>query len=387
MAKKVIEEKVELFDSLGAEIISALNSKYKSQTAKAAYFLSDPENTADVTDWVSTGSTILDLAISNRPHGGFPVGRIIEIIGESASGKSLLAAHALASTQKKGGIAVYIDTESAVSTEFLRAIGINVEKLIYIPHETIEECFETIETIITKVKAKNNNKCVTIVLDSIMGASTKIEQESDYDKDGWSTAKAIILSKAMRKITNMISRENVCLIMTNQLRTRLGISFGQTWTTAGGKAVGFHSSVRIMLKDLGKLEGTINGVKNVIGKKTQATIIKSRMGPPLRSVTYNIYFQSGIDDSDSWLEALKELGLVKQSGAWYSYDYINEETGEIKNIKFQSKDFATMVEGDMDLKHHIYAAICEKYILKYDSNDIGIDDIEITEIGNYENAD
>jgi recombination protein RecA len=379
MAKKVkIETMADLSDNLGADIIAALNTKFKGGH-KAAYFLTDT-NTTDVTEWISTSCAMLDLAISNRPNGGIPVGKITEIYGQSASGKSLLAAHILANTQKKGGIAVYIDTESAVSSDFLQAIGVDISKMMYCPIETIEDCMEAIETIITNVKAKYPNKLVTIVLDSIMGATTKVELESDYDKDGWSTTKAIVLSKSMRKLTNMIGRERICLVMTNQLREKLGVTWGNNTTTAGGKAVGYHSSVRLRLADVGKIEGVFNDVKSIIGKKTKVTVDKNRLGPPLRSVTYDIYFQSGIDDAGSWLETLKLLSLVQQKGAWYQYDIVDESTGEIDTIKFLSKDFEGLLENNPTLKEHIYKTICDKYIVKYDSNEIGIDDVSVVAI-------
>lgn len=138
------------------------------------------------------------------------------------SGKSLLGTYALKHTQKKGGLAVYIDTESAVTREYLSAIGVDISKLMYLQLEALEDIFAAIETIIEKVRASDKKRLVTILVDSVMGATTHKEMEADYGKDGYATDKAIILSKAMRKITNMIARENICLIFTNQLRVRIG---------------------------------------------------------------------------------------------------------------------------------------------------------------------
>ena len=137
--------------------------------------------------------------------------------------------------------------------------------MLYIPLETIEDIFDSIETIIESVRKSSKDRLVTIVVDSIMGASTKIEMAADYEKDGWATTKAILLSKAMRKITNMIGRERVCLIFTNQLRTRLGVTFGDAWTTAGGKAVAFHSSVRLRLKSIGQIKLRVDGRDEIMG--------------------------------------------------------------------------------------------------------------------------
>ena len=379
MAKKTkpVEEASLLEDDLASVLADNLNKKFKSSNYKVAYFLEgDSDSPSDVTEWISTGSTMLDLAIANRPNGGLPVGRICEITGLEASGKSLLAAHALADTQKKGGLAVYIDTENAISREFLEAIGINLKDMLYVPLDTVEDIFESIESIVESVRKNAKNRLVTIVVDSVAGASTKQEMSSDYDKDGWATSKAIILSKAMRKITNFIGRERICLIFTNQLRTRLGVSFGDQWTTSGGKAIAFHSSVRLRLKSVGqiKLAKSSDSPEAVLGITTRAQVVKNRMGPPLRSVDYEIYFDSGIDDFGSWLTMLKNYGLVTQAGAWYTYT--NTDTGEI--IKFQSKDFQSKLMDDPEMKEQVYRTICEKYIINYKAGEhFGVDDIEI----------
>ena len=231
------KNKMELTDELGGLIAETINKQFKSQNLKTAYFLEgDADAPTIVKEWVSTGSTILDLAISNRKNGGFPVGRVCEITGLEQSGKSLLAAHTLLSTQKRGGLAVYIDTENALSTEFLSAIGLNLKEMLYIPLETVEDIFETVEVIVEKIRSSDKKRLVTIVVDSIAGASTKTEMAADFDKDGYATAKAIIISKALRKITNLIGRERICLIFTNQLRQKLNApAFSDPWTTPGGK--------------------------------------------------------------------------------------------------------------------------------------------------------
>ncbi len=356
-------------DELAEVIASELNKQFKSH--QVAYFLDGvQEAPTDVTDWISTGSTILDLAISNRPNGGFAAGRIAEINGLESSGKSLIGAHALASTQRKDGLAVYIDTESAVSSEFLQSIGIDTDKMLYVHLETVEDIFDTIETIVTKIRESDKDKLVTILVDSLAAASTKVEMDADFDKDGWATAKAIVISKAMRKITNLIARQRVCLIFTNQLRQKLGVMFGDPWTTSGGKALPFHSSTRIRLKNMGQIKDT---KKNTIGIKIRAQVIKNRLGPPLRSAEFPLYFDKGIDDFGSWLEVLKAHNLVKQGGAWYT---MNDHTG--KEIKFQSKDFESIM-ADVDFQEYTYDLICEKVILKYDSGKLGIDDVSTSD--------
>lgn len=216
-------------DELVSDLANSLNTKFKETNSKIAYILNSDKDSPNVVEsWISTGNDIVDLAISNSPNGGLPVGRIIEIMGDTASGKSLLAGSILAQTQKKGGLAVYIDTENAVSNDFFSMLGVDLSKLLYIPMETLEDCFAAVEVIIEKTRTVDKTKDVCIVIDSIMGATTKIEMDAEYDKDGFATSKAIILSKAMRKITGMIGRQRICLVLINQLRDKVGtFGFGE----------------------------------------------------------------------------------------------------------------------------------------------------------------
>ena len=362
-------------DELAGIIADELNKQFKHQ--KVAYFLDEGSNPTDVTDFISTGSTMLDIAISNKPDGGVAVGKITELNGLEGSGKSLIGSHLLASTQRKDGIAVYIDTESAVSPEFLNAIGVDTTKMLYVHLETVEEVFDTIETIVTKIRESDKDRLVTILVDSLAAASTKVEMDADFDKDGWATAKAIIISKAMRKITQMIARQKVCLIFTNQLRQKLGVMFGDPWTTSGGKALPFHASTRVRLKNAGQIKDT---KKNTIGIKIKAQVIKNRLGPPMRVAEFQLYFDKGIDDYGSWLTVMKDHKLLKQGGAWYTLQHVNTETGElIKEHKFQSKDFEKLVLGNSELKEYCYQRICEACILKYDSKQLGVDDVVETD--------
>jgi len=225
MAKKKEKEEFNLNDDLSDIIIKSINDKFKGDNV-AFYSDSLFDAPSEIKDWVPTGSTELDYAVSNRESGGWPVGRIVELTGMEASGKSLMCLHALKNTQQKGGLGVFIDTENAFNIDFAEAIGLDTQKLLYIQLEKIEDCFETIESILEKINKVSKKRLVTIVLDSASGATTEQELDSDYGKDGWSTSKAIILSKAMRKITNLIGRENALLIITNQLRQKLGVMFG-----------------------------------------------------------------------------------------------------------------------------------------------------------------
>jgi recombination protein RecA len=366
MAKK---QELDLADILAGE----LNKHSKDQ--KVAFFLDEDEAPTNVDGWVSTGCAMLDVAISNRPYGGLPVGRIVEVTGLEQSGKSLLSAHLLAETQKLGGVAVLIDTDTAVSREFLEAIGVDISKLLYVSADSVEQIFDFTETIIEKVRETSKDRLVTIVTDSVAAASSKAELASDYGKDGYATDKAIIISKAMRKITNMIGRQKILLVYTNQLRQKMNaMPFGDPWTTSGGKALAFHASVRLRLKGTGQIKMKVGGQDKIVGMKVRAQVVKNRMGPPLRSTDFEIYFDRGIDNYGSWLGVMKENKVVKQAGAWYTY--VDTETGE--EVKFQSKDFIQLMEERLDLKEQIYKKICEETILQYKSDTLDIDNMEIT---------
>ena len=347
-------------DELANVLADSLNKTFKDM--KVAYFLDGTDTTpTDIKEFISTGSTMLDLAIANKPNGGIAVGRITEINGLESSGKSLIGAHILAETQKKGGVAVYIDTENSVSEEFLKVLGIDTTQLLYLQLQTVEQIFQAIEEIVLKVREAEKDRLVTILVDSLAAASTQVEIDADFEKDGWATSKAIIISKALRKITQMIGRQRIALVFTNQLRTKLGVMFGDPWTTSGGKALPFHASTRIRLKNKGRITDT---KKNVLGMTILAQVVKNRLGPPLRHAEFPLYFESGIDDIGSWLEVMKKHKLVKSAGAWYTYtDVAGEE------YKFQSKDFLKILEEN-SLKDEVYDRICDKVILSYDIKDM-----------------
>lgn len=511
-------KKIEIENTLADIIKDSLNKKNKHAETDIAYILGkDFQSSSDVKFWIPSGNMLLDLAMSNRKNGGYPSGRIVEITGLEASGKSLLAAYAIANVQKLGGIGVLIDTENAISREFLEAIGVDLNSMLYSQLETIEEIFQSIEDML-EILDKNQDKDkkpVVIVVDSLSAATTKTEQASEYDKDGYATSKAILLSKAMRKITNLIGKKNVLLLFTNQLRDKVGASFGdlycvdphttkitiryknhsneyiiekmflsefsdrfcnnddfdtpeefdiedfgleimsldgflkEIWnpiktfiikdpvqyhysngklkcsedhkilyndafisvknissftkineplqivdfelggnntyfandlinhnTTSGGHAVGFHSSIRLRLKQIGQLKAKINNVEQVVGVKSRAQVVKNRIGPPFKVVQFDIYFDSGIDEIGSILQVSKDYGIIEQAGAWSTFT--NEDTGEI--IKFQGKDFETKILSNPSNKEYLYNKISEMFIVKYKpstDNDIEVDNTVI----------
>ena len=349
------------------ELLANELNKTNKDGGKIAYFLDEQENPAEISDWISTGSSILDLAISNRPHGGLPVGKMVEFNGLEGTGKSLLSAHVAADTQKKGGVAVVIDTENAAAPEFWKSLGVDLKKLLYVQCETVEDIFEKMEQMIGIVRKSNKDRILTIIVDSVAAASTKVELESDHGKDGYATGKSIIISKAMRKITTMIGRQKVLTVFTNQLRQNINaMAFGDKYVVSGGKSLAYHCSVRVRLNNTGKLKKG----EEVIGNECKAVVVKNRMGPPQRQASFDIYFDSGIADYGSWIKVLKENNLVKQGGAYYTY---KKDDGT--EWKFQSKDFVSTMKTDKVLNEEIYMKICDSVIMKYkDPNSMIVDD-------------
>jgi recombination protein RecA len=372
MTKKTIDEPNR--DELAELIAESLNKLHKGD--QVAYFLDGREETpTDITGFISTGATMLDVAISNRKHGGIGVGRITELTGLEGSGKSLVAAQLIASTQKRGGVGVLIDTETAVNPEFYKAIGLDINKLVYVHLQALEDVFDAITNIIEKVRSGGNkDKLVTIVVDSVAAASTKKELEADFAKDGYATDKAIIISKAMRKITGLLGKQKIALVFTNQLRQKMNaMPFSDPWTTSGGKAIAFHASTRIRLSLTGKIKNTEG---DVIGVKVKAVLEKNRLGPPHRTAEFEIYFNRGIDDYSAWIKVLKDHKIIKQSGAWYTY--IDETTGE--EIKFQSKDFPNFIDVDPERKELLYDKMCQALIMRYQT-EFDPDNVSIMEAG------
>ncbi len=356
MAKKSVSKDTGQRDELIEMLANELN-KANKDGGKIAHFLDEQDNPSEITDWISTGSSILDLAISNRPHGGLPVGKMVEFNGLEGTGKSLLSAHVVADTQKKGGVAVVIDTENAAAPEFWRSLGVDLSKLLYVQCETVEDIFAQMERMIAIVRKSNKDRILTIIVDSVAAASTKVELESDHGKDGYATGKSIIISKAMRKITTMIGRQKVLTVFTNQLRQNLNaMAFGDKYVVSGGKALAYHCSVRVRLNNTGKLKKG----EEIIGNECKAVVVKNRMGPPQRQASFDIYFDSGIADYGSWIKVLKENNLVKQGGAYYTY-----KKTDGSEWKFQSKDFVNIMQSDKELSEEIYLKICDAVIMKY----------------------
>lgn len=354
-------------DELAQLIVDTANRSQKDGS-RVAYFLDEQEDPSMVSDWISTGSSMLDLAISNRKNGGLPVGRIAELNGLEGTGKSLLAAHIIADTQRKGGVGVMIDTENAAAPAFWTAVGCDLRNLPYFQLVTVEEIFNKMEELIGIVRKSSKDRLCTIIVDSLAQASTASEMESEHGAKGYNTQKAIIISMACRKILGLIGKQRILPVFTNQLRMNMAtFGHGDKWVVPGGKAMGFAASVRVRLTTTATLK---NSKKEVIGNSCKAIVTKNRMGPPKRVAEFDIHYDSGIQDLSSWLTFMKEKGMVSGTSAKYK---LKLESGE---ETFSTQEFVERVNADAEFKDRVYSAICDRQIMAYrDPNSKIVDDV------------
>ena len=330
-------------DDFTQDLIQSLNKEHGS---KIAYNLANDTSPTHVNRWISTGSRLLDYIIANRPNGGLPEGRIVEIFGPPSIGKSHIAIQVARSTQQMGGIVVYIDTENATSVENLELLGVDISnRFVYVDTHCTEEVLSIAEATIMKAKAMNKDVPITIIWDSVAASSPKAELVGDYDKESIGL-QARAISKGMRKITGVIANQNVLFICLNQIRTKVGVMFGDPTTTPGGKAIPFHSSVRIKL---GAGQQIQDKHKNVVGIHVSAKTIKNKVSAPFRDCKFEIHFGIGIKEHEQVFDVLRKFGegvsggnLIKIAGtsSWKTFTVADAKTGELKiEKKFYKADF------------------------------------------------
>jgi recombination protein RecA len=331
------------------DLIKSLN---KDHGSRVAYNLAVDDSPTHVNRWISTGSKQLDYIVANRPNGGLPEGRIVEIFGPPSIGKSHIAIQIARSTQEMGGIVVYIDTENATSVENLGLLGVDITKrFVYVDTHCTEEVLSIAESTIVKAKAMNRDVPVTIIWDSVAASSPKAELVGDYDKESIGL-QARAISKGMRKITGVIANENVLLICLNQIRTKIGVMYGDPTTTPGGKAIPFHSSVRIKL---GAGQQITNKNKEVIGINVSAKTIKNKVAPPFRTVNFEIHFGKGIREHEQMFDLLRKHGpevvdgkeiSISGTGSWKVFSVACVSSGEVLiEKKFYKSDFDEIIKN------------------------------------------
>lgn len=348
------------------------NTLNKDGEDMVSWDLTKDDSPTHVRDWISTGSTLLDYVISNRRNGGVPCGKITELQGEESSGKSLLCAHIIANTQKKGGIAVYLDTENASNPDFMRRIGVDLEKLIYVQPGTIEKAFEIIENIILTLRAKSPTTPVTILWDSVGNTPPQAEIEGTFDANARMGLGAKAMAIGLRKTTEMIGREQITMVFTQPLTFRMDAGlYGDPLGTKYGKALPYHSSVRLRVSSSTKLKDKSN---TIYGLVTNGRIIKSRLGTSHRTCKFEIHFDFGIDDEASWYLVLHEAGLIEKKDGWC---YIPElpsgriwdkgvDAGKDRGVQFREVEFGNLAREDKRVRDWAQDSLEKLMIVKYE---------------------
>jgi recombination protein RecA len=288
---------------------------------------------------ISTGSLALDIALG---IGGIPRGRVVEIFGPEASGKTTLALHIVSEAQKKGGIAGFIDAEHALDVSYSRKLGVKTDDLLISQPDTGEQALEIAEMLV------RSGAIDVVVIDSVAALVPKAELEGEMG-DAHMGLQARLMSQALRKLTATISKSNTCVIFINQIRMKIGVFMGNPETTTGGNALKFYSSVRLDIRRI----GAIKEGQDVVGNRTRVKVVKNKMAPPFKEVEFDIMYGEGISREGDILDLAVETQIVEKSGAWFSFD--GERIGQGReNSKVFLKEHA-------EIKRKIEHKILDRY--------------------------
>lgn len=312
---------------------TAMEQIIKNYGQGAVMFLGGEGNKKLDVESVPTGSIGLDYALG---IGGLPKGRIIEIYGPESGGKTTVTLHAIAETQKLGGMAAFIDVEHALDPVYAKSLGVDIDHLIVSQPDTGEQALEIMETL------ARSGAIDIVVLDSVAAMVTKAEIDGEIG-DSFVGVQARLMSAAMRKLTSVISKSNTVAIFINQVREKIGVMYGNPETTPGGRALKFYASVRIEVR---KGEKIVDGGE-IIGYTTKCKVVKNKVAPPFKETQFDMIFGEGISRLGEIITMGEELGFIKKSGAWYSYNGERLGQGKEKTKKFlkENDDLRLEIEG------------------------------------------
>ncbi|HLR76622.1 MAG TPA: recombinase RecA [Balneolaceae bacterium] len=277
---------------------------------------------------ISTGSIMVDNALG---VGGVPRGRITEIYGPEASGKTTLAMHIIAEAQKAGGYAAFVDAEHAFDPKYAKNLGINTDEMLISQPDSGEQALEITETLIRSAALD------VVVVDSVAALVPQAELEGEMG-DSHMGLQARLMSQAMRKITGVVGKTRTSVIFINQIREKIGVMFGNPETTSGGRALKFYSSVRLDIRRI----GSIKKGDDVVGNRTKVKVVKNKVAPPFKTVEFNIIYGEGISRISELLDLAVEFEIIEKRGSWYRYDGEPIGQGSDNAIEFLKADPETM---------------------------------------------
>ena len=310
-------------------------SQIEKQYGKGAIMkLGDADAPADIPA-ISTGSLGLDIALG---VGGFPRGRVIEIFGPEASGKTTLTLHAIAEVQKTGGVAAFIDAEHALDLTYARKLGVQADDLLVSQPDTGEQALEIAETLV------RSGAIDLIVVDSVAALTPRAEIEGEMG-DAHMGLQARLMSQALRKLTAAISKSQTTVIFINQIRMKLGVMFGNPETTTGGNALKFYSSVRL---DIRRIESIKEG-QEVVGSRVRVKVVKNKMAPPFKQAEFDILFSQGISKAGELVDLGVDRKVLEKSGAWYSYhgERLGQGRDAVRDFLVTNQPLALEIEGKL----------------------------------------
>ena len=288
---------------------------------------------------ISTGSLGLDIALG---IGGLPKGRIVEIYGPESSGKTTLAIQAIASCQRQGGIAAFIDAEHAFDKAYAERLGVNVNELLISQPDDGEQALDITEHLI------RSGAIDIIVIDSVAALVPRGELEGEMGESKMGL-QARLMSQAMRKLTGTISKTGCCCIFINQLREKIGVMFGNPETTTGGNALKFYVSVRLDIRRVGQIKDG----DNLTGNRTKVKVVKNKLAPPFRTTEFDIMYGLGVSKTGEIIDIGTELGVVQKSGSWFSYEGTKLGQGRegVKQLLEDNPELAFEIENKIKAKH------------------------------------
>ena len=281
---------------------------------------------------ISSGSLGLYIALG---IGGFPKGRIVEIYGPESSGKTTLALHAIAESQKKGGACAFVDAEHALDPVYAKKLGVNIDDLLISQPDAGEQALEIADTLVS------SGAISVMVIDSVAALVPRAELEGDMG-DTHVGLQARLMSQALRKLTSSISKSNCLVIFINQIRLKIGVMFGSPETTAGGNALKFYSSVRLDIRRI----GAIKDKEDIVGNQTRVKVVKNKVAPPFRTVEFDIMYGEGISKTGELIDLGVAANLVEKSGSWFSYNdqRIGQGKENAKKFLMENPDLAHELE-------------------------------------------